>query len=293
MINSMTAFGRAQKQELGYSVTVEMRALNGRSLDVVIRMPKNCLEFEDALRKQITQSLRRGRMEVFIQIETTNVEQKAPQINLSLARYYWEQLQNLHRQLPGTDKPTLSHLLGIPYIFESKESEMDRETIADLLRGAVEEALEQVQRMRAQEGEALREDLLNRLSALREDLTRIESRKDVILQEYQARVRDRIQEFLGELQPDEGRILQEVACFADRADINEEIVRLKSHFDQIQGLLTASAPADGRRLDFLTQELHREVNTLGCKTNDLDVMQSIVRMKTEIGKLKEQVQNIE
>ena len=293
MIYSMTAFGRTQKLRSGYSVLVEIRTLNGRSLDIVLRLPKQYLEFEEALRKLISKQVKRGRIEVFVQIEPTIAEQRTAHISVQLARFYWDQLLDLHRQLPGTDKPRLEDLLRIPHIYEPPAADTDREALKDLLSETVAETLEQVRQMRTREGEALLEDFLNRLSALRQDLSTLEARKETILQEYQGRIRERIQELLGEAQVDENRILQEVACFADRADINEEIVRLRSHFDQMQLMLTGGEAVDGRRLDFLTQELHREVNTMGCKTSDLDAIQAVVRMKGEIGKLKEQVQNVE
>lgn len=289
----MTAFGRTRLEEAGYSVMVEVRALNGRGLDVVLRLPKNFLEFEEPLRKQVAKSLRRGRIEVFFQIETTDVERRAPHINLALARFYWGQLQELHRLLPGAGPPQLKDLLSIPHLFESREAVGDREVLKALLTRALSECLEQIQQMRIQEGEALLQDFLERLNHLHQDLTFIHSRRGVILEEYKQRLRERIQELLGGTEVDENRLLQEVACMAERSDINEETVRLGSHLDQVQGLLTAKEAADGRRLDFLAQELHREVNTIGCKTGDLEIVQAIVRMKSEIGKLKEQVQNVE
>jgi uncharacterized protein (TIGR00255 family) len=293
LILSMTAFGRAQKQAFGYSVTIEIRALNGRLLDIVLRLPKNYLEFEDAFRKLIAKRIRRGRVEVFVQIEHTAAEQLAPRLNPSLAHLYWGQLQEIHLQLPGSDPPTLDHLLHIPHLFTPTEPDTDREALADLLTDTLGEVIEQVQLMRIQEGRALIEDFLARTGSLRQGLSVIEGRKELVLEEYQKRLRDRIQELLGETALDENRLLQEVAYFAERSDINEELVRLKSHLDQIETILSDSKPTDGRKLDFLMQELHREVNTIGSKTNDLETIQIIVDMKAEIGKLKEQVQNVE
>lgn len=289
----MTSFGRTQREEAAYSVTVEMRTLNGRYLDIILRLPKNCMEFEEPLRKRIGQVLKRGRVEVFAQIETKSAQLKAPRINPAVARLYWDQLQELHRQLPGTDAPKLEHLLSIPHLYEPAEGETDRDLLGNLLMGAVDEALEQLRQMRCREGEALVKDMNERVEALEKDLGFIESRKDAIIEEYRKRLRDRVQELLGDLAVDENRLLQEVACMAERSDINEEIVRLKSHIGQMRSALRGSKDADGRRLDFMSQELHREVNTIGCKTGDLDVAQAVVRMKSEIGKLKEQVQNIE
>jgi uncharacterized protein (TIGR00255 family) len=289
----MTAFGRSQTEELGFSITVEIRALNSRNLDIVVRLPKNYAEFEDHCRKAIAQSVRRGRLEVAVQIDTKAVQGKTPQLNLNLARSYWEQLQELHRRLPQTVPPTLDQLLSIPYIFEPYETAVDRDSLKMVLIEAVLGALHQVQQMRIQEGGALLDDCLRRIATLRCELSYIEDQKDKILMDYQQRLRDRVQELIEDALVDESRLLQEVALIAERSDINEEMVRLRSHLDQMQTLLDQEAAADGRMLDFLAQEMHREVNTLGSKTGDLGTIRSVIAMKTEIGKLKEQLQNVE
>ncbi|MHC1742149.1 MAG: YicC/YloC family endoribonuclease [Syntrophobacteraceae bacterium] len=293
MLYSMTSFGRSQKESGGYAVSVEMRTLNGRSLDPVIRLPKSCMQFEDGLRKEIGRVIRRGRVEVYVQIESTVAERKAPRISLELSGYYWTQLQELHGRFPDTEPPRLDHLLRIPHIFEPPDEAQDTEALGPLLTGALSEVLAQAQVMRRSEGEALRKDCLERLALLVADLDVIDGRKDQVVAEYQQRLTQRIQELLGDVAVDEARLLQEVACYADRADINEEIVRLRSHFDQMAALLDSEEPAEGRRLDFLVQELHREVNTIGSKTSDISTVQAVLRMKGEIGKLKEQVQNVE
>jgi len=293
LIQSMTAFGRAQREELGYAVTIEVRTLNGRNLDISVRLTKNFSEFEEIIRKKIAETFRRGRFEIFVQIEPVLIELKTPQINLEIARSYWRQLQDLHEHLPTSDPPTLRDLLSIPYLFETNKDVTDREALKSVLTGALSDALLNIVEMRAKEGESLLKDCLDRLSAVRRELSLVEGRKQQVIFEYQNRIRDRIKELLGDAEVDENRLLQEVAYFAERSDINEEIVRLQSHLNQFEELLTGGEPADGRRLDFLTQELHREVNTIGAKTGDLDAIQSVVRMKGEIGKLREQVQNIE
>lgn len=293
MICSMTAFGRSQVEKLGLSITIEIRALNSRSLDIVLRLPKTFAEFEDDCRKMIAQSARRGRIEVNVQIETKAAMGKAPQLNMDCAGFYWEQLQELHRRLPQIDPPTMDHLLRIPYLFEPYETTADRDALKALLSEALLEALTQIQHMKVKEGEALLRDFLNRIASLHDQLGLIENQVDKVLEEYRQRLHDRIQELLGDLQVDENRLLQEVALIAERSDINEEIVRFRSHLEQMETLLIEAAPADGRRLDFLAQEMHREVNTLGSKTGDLETIRSVIAMKSEIAKLKEQVQNVE
>ncbi len=293
MIHSMTGFGRSRKEGSGYTVSVEMRALNGKQLDISVRIPKNFLEFEDSCRKLISERIRRGRIDSFVQIESTDISQKTPHISLELARYYWVQLQQIHLEIKATEAPTLDHLLRIPHIYQTPEAVIDSEAVQQLLSAAMSEALDQVLRMRILEGESLIQDFQNRMAEIRDALAVVESRQGVVIEEYKGKLEERMKQLLGGTEPDENRVLQEIAFIIDRADINEEIVRLGSHLEQIQSLLTGSKLADGRRLDFLIQELHRETNTIGSKSTDMDIVQAVVRMKTEIGKLKEQAQNIE
>ena len=293
MIHSMTGFGRSRNEGAGYAVSVEMRALNAKQLDISVRIPKNFIEFEDLCRKLIAKRMRRGRIDAFIQIESTDVRQKAPRISLELAQYYWSQLQEIHREIVPSEEPSLDHLLRVPHIYEMPEAVIDSEAIRELVSSAMSEALGQVLRMRALEGESLLRDFMDRLAVLRDDLSVVVSRREAVIEEYRTRLQERMKQLLGGMEPDENRLLQEIAFIIDRADINEETVRLASHLGQVEAALTSEKPADGRRLDFLIQELHREASTIGSKTTDLDTVQVVVRMKTEIGKLKEQAQNIE
>jgi len=293
LIFSMTAFGRAKTEDSGYAVTVEIKTLNSRNLDIVPRLNKNYSELEESIRKKIARLFRRGRVEVFVQIDPVAAALRAPQLNLELARLYWSQLQDLHAALPSSDPPKLRDLLSIPYLFEAGKEITDREVLDNVLSGALADAARLVAEMRLKEGESLQRDCLERLAVLRAELSAIEERKQQMFIESQKRLRDRIRELIGEIDLDENRFLQEVAYLAERSDINEEIVRLKSHLDQFEELLLSAEPADGRRLDFLSQELHREVNTIGSKTVNLEIIQNVVRMKSEIGKLREQVQNVE
>lgn len=296
MIVSMTAYGRGQVEQSGYRISVDLRAVNGRYLDIIVRLPKHYLELEDRTRKEISRHTRRGRVEVSGQIEPLSVPDRAPRINLSLARFYWRQLQELRLAIPTLDAPNLAHLLQLPNLFETKETGLDLDLLQDLFDQALGIALDGFNNMRRIEGEALTRDIRERIETLRSDLGQIHEAKAQMLPAYQQRLRNRIQELLaqpGDLQLDQNRLLQELALFAERSDINEEVVRIDSHLEQLTGLLDATEPAEGRQLDFLTQELLREVNTIGSKANDLNISRTVVRMKSEIGKLKEQVQNVE
>jgi len=295
LIHSMTAFGRSRREDpaSGYAVTVEIRCLNGKNLDTVLRLPRNLLQFEDPLRKLVTGKLRRGRVEIYLQIEATRVELKASQLNFELAAFHWAQLQRLHRELNGADPPRLEHILRIPNVFESQEMTGDLSQLGALMLETAGEALHEVIKMRQLEGQALCGDCLKIMASLRADLAAITARKDSVVQDYQKRLRERIQELLGETPMDENRFVQEVATMADRMDINEEIVRLNSHFDQMENLISGTGAAEGRKLDFLAQEMHRETNTIGSKAGDLETLHAVVRMKNEIARLKEQIQNVE
>ncbi len=295
MIHSMTAFGRSRKEDekAGYAATVEIRCLNGKNLDTVLRLPRNFFPFEDPLRKLVAGKLRRGRVEVYVQVEATRVELKASHVNFELAAFYWKQLLTLQEQLTGADAPRLEHVLRIPNVFEPQEMTADSGELGQLILKTAEEALDEVLRMRLLEGQALGEDCRNCLGNLRTELAGINSRKDSVVEEYQKRLRERIQELLGDTLMDENRFVQEVATMAERMDINEEIVRLNSHFDQLENLLAGVHAAEGRKLDFLAQEMHREANTIGSKTGDLETLHAVVRMKSEIARLKEQIQNVE
>jgi uncharacterized protein (TIGR00255 family) len=289
----MTAFGRSQTETRDYRVTVEVRALNSRGLDIVLRFPKNTLDLEDMARKSITRQIQRGRIEIFLQLDPAASTKKPGRINLALALAYWEQLLTLQRELPGVDAPTLDHLLRMPDILEGAPEREDPAALQPIVSATLEAALADLDRMRRQEGEALLTDLSARLDAIDRDIHAVLARKEVFLPEYQQRLRDRLEELLGNLPVDENRLSLELAIFAERSDISEEIVRARSHLEQMRSLLRGTRVAEGRTLEFLTQELHREVNTIGAKANDLDITQAVVRMKGEIARIREQVQNIE
>lgn len=293
MIYSMTGFGRSRKEGAGYSVSVEMRSLNGRQLDISVRLPKNFFEFEDSCRKIASEKFRRGRIDTYIQIESTDISQKAPRISMTLARYYWNQLEEVNHWIVKGGKPGLEHLLRIPHIYEMPENVGDSEALQGLLSEAVSEAVDQVMKMRALEGQSLMRDFTARIEAIRSDLEIVRKRAGAVRDEFKAKLEERLKQLLGGTEPDENRLLQEIAFLVDRSDINEEIVRLGSHLHQIETILSGPKPADGRRLDFIIQELHREANTIGSKTTDMETVGAVVRIKTEIGKLKEQAQNVE
>ncbi|SFM62104.1 YicC/YloC family endoribonuclease [Thermodesulforhabdus norvegica] len=295
MIYSMTGYGKASITREGFTVTVEMRSLNGKGLDVTVRLPRGLGEFEPEIRQIVRKAVRRGRVEVFVSVEATLPELKAPPINPDLFRLYWYRLQEISSSLPSIASPRFEDVLRIPYIFE----QVELKDYLDLFSGSVREvtrgALEMLVSMRAAEGEELRKACCKYLEKIEQAISAIEKIREASLLTLRDRLRDRIMELLRDLPValDENRLTQEIVFLTERSDIAEEIVRLKSHIGQFRSLLNDPEPAEGRQLDFLVQEMQREATTIGAKASDLDISQAVVVLRTEIAKLKEQVQNIE
>uniref|UniRef100_A0A832EC35 YicC family protein n=1 Tax=Desulfacinum infernum TaxID=35837 RepID=A0A832EC35_9BACT len=295
MIRSMTGYARASLDNGLYQAVVELRSVNGKHLDLFIRVPKEHLEVEEVVRDVVRRKLQRGRVDCYVSIEPTASAVKAARIHFQTARAYWDALYQLHVKLPGSDPPKLETLLKLPGIWETDAAAPDAEGLRVLVAQATEQAVERLVEARTVEGRAMAQDILERLRELERDRAVVEERRQVVAAELREKLRAKIQDivaaFGGSL--DENRLLQEVAYLLDRTDINEELVRLKSHVDQMEGWIASHEAVEGRRLDFMTQELHREVNTIGSKTTDLIVSQAVVRMKNAVGKIKEQIQNIE
>ncbi|ROR01756.1 YicC/YloC family endoribonuclease [Desulfosoma caldarium] len=295
MIRSMTGYARAVADNGIYQAVVELRSVNGKHLDLFIRLPKERLDLDEVVREALRKKLRRGRVDCYVTIEPLVSSLRAARIHFQTARAYWDVLYQLHLRLPGSDPPKLEHLLKLPGIWETDTTLPEAEEVRHLVAEATEQALNNLLEARAVEGHALSRDILQSLRELQQDRVLVEERSQVIAEELQGKLHAKMQEIMAALQGtvDENRLLQELAYQLDRTAINEELVRLKSHLDQMIGWITAEEAVEGRRLDFMAQELLREVNTIGSKTSDLIVTQAVVRMKNAIGKIKEQIQNIE
>lgn len=295
MIRSMTGYARAAADNGLYQAVVELRSVNGKHLDLFIRLPKERLDLEEVVRDALRKRLRRGRVDCYVAIEPLVSSLRAARIHFQTARAYWDTLYQLHLKLPGSDPPKLEHLLKLPGIWETDTTVPEAEEVRHLVADATEQALNSLLEARSVEGNALSRDILQSLHELKQDRLLVEERSQVVAAELQGKLRAKVQDILAALQGtvDENRLLQELAYQLDRTAINEELVRLKSHLDQMVGWIAAEEAVEGRRLDFMAQELLREVNTIGSKTSDLIVTQAVVRMKNAIGKIKEQIQNIE
>ena len=292
MIKSMTGFGRCENHQGSRKFTVEMKAVNHRYFDVSIKMPKKLSFFEAAIRNVLKQYVQRGKLDVFITYEDYAEENVALKYNEELAGQYLKYFRQMAEKFGLKDDISVSSLGRCPEVFTMEEQDIDEEEIWAELKKAVEGACVQFVKAREQEGEALKTDLLDKLERMDENVTLIEDRYPQIVSEYRCRLEEKVKELLGDLQIDEGRIAAEVVIFSDKICTDEETVRLRSHIATMKEALIAGGSI-GRKLDFIAQEMNREANTILSKANDLEISNIGIELKTEIEKVREQIQNIE
>ena len=299
MLKSMTGFGRGQYEDENFSVTVEMKTVNHRYNEVAIRLPRFLNPLEDKIRKTILKTVNRGRIDVFINADYTSSENCTLKVDKNLAAAYHKALQEVGAAI-GLEELNINSAQEVMYlsrcqdVINVKEGFFDVETVWPKVEQAVKEALDNLVTMRETEGGNIYGDFIYRADLIAEKLTKIEERSPMVVEEYQAKLTDRLNNLLVDhnitVEPE--RLLQEVAIFADRASITEEIVRLKSHIKQFKNIINSDQPV-GRKLDFLIQEFNREANTIASKANDYTLAQIVVEIKAEIEKIREQIQNIE
>ena len=292
MIKSMTGFGRCENHQGSRKFTVEMKAVNHRYFDVSIKMPKKLSFFEAAIRNVLKQYVQRGKLDVFITYEDYAEENVALKYNEELAGQYLKYFRQMAEKFGLKDDISVSSLGRCPEVFTMEEQDIDEEEIWAELKKAVEGACVQFVKAREQEGEALKTDLLDKLERMDENVTLIEDRYPQIVSEYRSRLEEKVKELLGDLQIDEGRIAAEVVIFSDKICTDEETVRLRSHIATMRDALLKGGSI-GRKLDFIAQEMNREANTILSKANDLATSNVAIDLKTEIEKVREQIQNIE
>jgi uncharacterized protein (TIGR00255 family) len=291
MVISMTGFGRSKTNSSSISVNVEVKTVNHRFCEFNIRMPRQLLMIEDKLKKKLTQHIRRGRVEVYVSIEGESAVTRSLHVDWNLIEEYYQFIKQAHEKYNIEGTLSLQDLLNRSELIHIEESETGNEELENLVLTATEEAVILLKQMRIAEGAELKKDLLSSLSQVEVNLQHLQQQAPIVAKVYNERLVKRMQEFLNG-QIDETRILTEVAVFADKVDINEEITRLKSHIGQFIQTLDDQEPI-GRKLDFLVQEMNREVNTIGSKANDSTIAKKVVEIKSLLEKLKEQVQNIE
>ena len=292
MISSMTAFGQARGQVLDREITIEIRSVNNRFCDIVIHIPKQYALLEGRVKKVVSDRVNRGRIEVRIKVEEASTSVQNLKINKELAIVYRDLLTELKETLNLAGEIELSHLAGINDIILREEEQIDLDGFMEGLNPILEEALDNLVEMRIIEGRTLAADYLSRIKDMSGWLSLVQSRRKTVLLESRERLEERIRELTQGLELDQARLNQEAAHIADRSDITEEIVRLGGHFDQSRTCIEKGG-VTGRRLEFLLQEMNREVNTIGSKSGDLDITNAVIDLKSELEKLREQVQNIE
>ncbi len=292
MISSMTGYGRYELQENERRILVEISSVNHRYLDLNIRLPRPLMPLEDAVRKMLKNKLSRGKVEVSITYQSISEEELEVVVNDSLGKAYLEGLRKMGSQFELEDDLKLSALMNVNDLITLQKKSIDQDIVGSMLQKAVDGALDAFMKMRMTEGEALKQDILIKNKNLSELVNAIELRSPLVVTNYRERLQMRLNQLLEESPIDEGRIATEVAVFADKCAIDEEITRQKSHMKQLEEILTGGGVV-GRKLDFLMQEMNREANTMGSKANDYEITKWVVALKTEIEKIREQVQNIE
>lgn len=292
MIRSMTGYGRGEVLKGGKSFSVEIKTLNHRFSDISIKIPKQISFLEERVRETVNREISRGKIEVCIVYEDAGEKERNIRLDESLAETYIKALEIIRDKFNVKDDITVSLVAKFPDVIKIEDAEEDEEELWTLLKEALGTAIEAVIKMRENEGKKLEDSLLSKLELIEGKLNEIKKRAPEVVKEYKRKLESRIKELLEQNLPDESRLAMEVALFADKCSIDEEIVRLESHIDQMNDLLEKGSPV-GKKLDFLIQEMNREVNTIGAKASDLDITRCVVELKSEIEKLREQVQNIE
>lgn len=291
-MHSMTGYGRMSVERDGRQLTVELKSVNHRFLDLSFRMPRSFNFLEDSARKLIGEYLSRGHVDLFATYRNTREDSRRVEVDQALLAAYMTALDDIAETTGLEDDRTLSLATRLPDVLTVAEADEDQDALRALMREALTGALEQMQAMREKEGEALKSDISSRIDTLEKMTGEIEARYPETVAEYQQKLKARVEELLGGAAMDEQRLMQEVAVMADRSAIAEETVRLHSHFAQVRGFMEASEPV-GRKLDFIVQELNREVNTISSKSQDVPITRLVVEAKAEIEKIREQVQNVE
>ncbi len=292
MIKSMTGFGRCEIAENNRKFTVEMKSVNHRYLDVNIKMPKKLNFFESSIRTELKKYISRGKVDIFITYEDFSESNTTVRYNRDVAAEYLKYLDQMAEEFQLDNDVRVSTLSKYPEVFTMEEQTMDEEELWKSLEKAVAGAAEGFVQTRIVEGEHLKDDLIAKLDGMLELVDFITERSPQILEEYHTRLVEKVKELLGDTQIDEGRLLTEVAIMADRVCVDEELVRLRSHIETTKNTLTEGGSI-GRKLDFIAQEMNREANTILSKANDLAVSNCAIELKTEIEKVREQIQNIE
>ena len=288
----MTGYGRSTGTSSAGNITVEVKSVNHRFCDTAIKLPSKLTFCEAKIKKEIEKVITRGRIDLNINIESTESTTKNFNVDIPLAKAYIAAVKKLKTELSLEGEPSITDLMQLKDIIIPCEEAADHNTIMTELTEPVRGALASLNEMRLEEGKNMAADIREHLAHIEDTVTKVSTRQPEVINQYKAKLKERIEKLADGVEVDEVRLAQEVAHLADRSDISEEIVRLKSHLKQFSTLLEEGGVL-GRKLDFLVQEMNREINTVGSKSNDSEISLSVVAVKADIEKIKEQVQNIE
>lgn len=292
MLKSMTGYGRNEEVAGTKKITVEIKSVNHRFSDYNIKVPRQYGFLEDLVRKKLSGAIARGKVDVYVSIEAYEEADKTISINKELAENYISALRSLAADYGLKDDISVSTVAAFADIFRAEPKRDDEDELWKLVSAVMDPALEAFTSMREREGSRIEEDLRTRIDYMQQLAEKIDERSPQTVSEYREKLYAKIKELLEDRDVDDARVLTEVAVFADKVAVNEETVRLSSHYDEFREIMDGSEPA-GRRLDFLIQEINREVNTIGSKASDIEIAKIVVTLKGEIEKLREQIQNIE
>lgn len=292
MIKSMTGYGRAQGSFSGGDITVEVKSVNNRYLDCGVKLPRGYAYLEEGIKSQVQKAISRGKVDVFITINAAGADNVKISVNEPVAKGYIDAMHRLVQEYGIQDDISASAISKFSDVFLVEKQEQDENEVKSAISGVVAEALSAFDAMRTREGEALKTDLLQKAEGILTLVSKVEERSPITVKAYRERLTAKMQEVLEDRQIDEARIIQEAAIYADKVAVDEETVRLRSHVDQLQNMLSEGGVI-GRKLDFLMQEMNREANTIGSKGNDVEQARNVVNIKSELEKIREQIQNIE
>lgn len=292
MLKSMTGYGSAKLTETDVEYSVEIKSVNNRYLDVSVHLPRGYLFCENSVKSTVSSSISRGKVDLFISISSLSQDDTRVILNEALASEYISALNRVSEKFEIRNETSAFQIARLPDVLTVEKKEVDREKAKETLIYAVESALQDFDDMRMREGEKLEADIVSRLDDIEDAVNYVEQRSPESVLEYCERLTRKMQEVLVSSQIDEVRILTEAAIYADRISVDEETVRIHSHISQMREMLSGNSPI-GRKLDFIVQELNRETNTIGSKCNDAEITKVVLNMKSQIEKIREQVQNIE
>ena len=292
MILSMTGFGRGTAVRNGREITVELRSVNSRYFEYSSRIPRTCNYLDSRLKKQLNQRIFRGKVELSLTMQEVDAADTVVAVNLELARSYQQALEQMSQTLGMRNDVSAGLVSRFPEVLSTRHADVDEEQLWEDVSTVTAQALDRFVAMRAAEGEKMKADIESRLAFLEQCVGRVESLSAGRVENYTARLYEKLRVILEDRELDDARVLTEAAIFADKTAVDEETVRLRSHIAQYREILSLDEPV-GRKLDFLTQELNRETNTIGSKCQDLDITRIVVDMKAEIEKIREQIQNLE